>query len=115
MEKIYMPIDLIPNIKEKNINGSIYDYIEKDLHLKIQSAHRTVSVRKATDFEADELGLEKGDPVAVAEQVGYLDTGHAFEFSTSVHRYDKFAVEIVLTRNCAEVLRGQLRFGGAVA
>ena len=71
-----MPIDLIPNIKEKNINGSIYDYIEKDLHLKIQSAHRTVSVRKATDFEANELGLEKGDPVAVAEQVGYLELGH---------------------------------------
>lgn len=99
MEKIYMPIDLIPDIKEKNINGSIYDFLEKDLHLKIQSAHRTVSVRKTTDFEAEELGLENGDPVAVAEQVGYLDTGNAFEFSTSVHRYDKFAVEIILTRN----------------
>ena len=99
MEKMYMPIDVIPNIKEKNIKGSIYEYIEKDLHLNIQSAHRTVSVRKATDFEAEELGLEKGDPVAVAEQVGYLDTGSAFEFSTSIHRYDKFSVEIVLTRN----------------
>ena len=67
--------------------------------MNIQSAHRTVAVRKATDFEAEELGLDKGDPVAVAEQVGYLDTGNAFEFSTAVHRYDKFAVEIVLTRN----------------
>ena len=99
MEKMYMPIDLIPNLREKNIKGSIYEYIEKDLHLNIQSAHRTVSVRKATDFEAEELGLEKGDPVAVAEQVGYLDTGSAFEFSTSIHRYDKYSVEIVLTRN----------------
>ena len=99
IEKIYMPIDLIPNIKDKNLKGSIYEYIENELKLNIQSAHRRVSVRKATDFEAEELGLEKGDPVAVAEQVGYLDTGNAFEFSTAVHRYDKFGVEIVLTRN----------------
>lgn len=99
MEKMYMPIDLIPGIKEKNIKESIYEYIENNLNLKIQSAHRTVSARKATDFEAKELGLKKDDPVAVAEQVGYLDTGSAFEFSTSVHRYDEFSVEIVLTRS----------------
>jgi len=99
MEQIYMPIELIPNIKEKNIKGSIYGYIKDELHLNIQSAHRTITVRKATDFEAEELGLEKGDPVAVAEQVGYLDTGAAFEFSTSVHRYDNFSAEFVLTRN----------------
>lgn len=98
MEKMYMPIDLIPGIKDKNIKGSIYEYIENILQLNIQSAHRTVSARKATDFEAEELGLEKGDPVAVAEQVGYLDTGASFEFSTSVHRYDEFSVDIVLTR-----------------
>ena len=50
MEKIYMPIDLIPNIKDKNLKGSIYEYIENDLKLNIQSAHRTVAVRKATGF-----------------------------------------------------------------
>ena len=87
MEKMYMPIDVIPNIKEKNIKGSIYEYIEKDLHLNIQSAHRTVSVRKATDFEAEELGLEKGDPVAVAEQVGlfgYRQCFRVFHFHPSL-------------------------------
>lgn len=99
IEEMYMPIDLIPGIKEKNIIESIYEYLENELHLKIQSAHRTVSVRKATEFEAEKLGLESGDPVAVAEQVGYLDTGNTFEFSTSIHRYDEFSVEIVLTRD----------------
>lgn len=99
IEEMYMPIDLIPGIKERNIKGSIYEYLENELHLKIQSAHRTVSVRKATAFEAENLGLESGDPVAVAEQLGYLDTGNTFEFSTSIHRYDEFSVEIVLTRD----------------
>lgn len=99
MEQMYMPIDLIPGLKKKTLENSIYEYIESELKLTIQSAHRKVSVRKATDEEVTYLNLEPGDPVAVAEQVAYLDTGAAFEFSTSVHRYDEFSVELILTRD----------------
>lgn len=99
IEETYMPISVIPNLKQKNVEKSIYDYVERELKLSIQSAHRTITVRKATDFEQKELTLEPGDPVGVAEQVGYLSSGAAFEFSTSVHRYDHFKAEMVLTRN----------------
>ncbi len=98
MEKMYMPIDLIPGLKKNNIEGSIYEYIEEDLGLKIQSGHRSISVRKATDLEQQYLEIEPGDPVAVAEQIAYFDTGVAFEYSISVHRYDSFSVEFILTR-----------------
>lgn len=99
MERIYMPIDIIPSLKESHLKSSIYEYIEDNLSLSIQSAHRTVSIRKATDFEVEKLRLEPGDPVGVAEQVGYLSNGITFEYSISVHRYDKFAVQLVLTRD----------------
>lgn len=98
MEKMYMPIDLIPGLKKNNIEGSIYEYIEGDLKLKIQSGHRSISVRKATEIEQKYLEIEPGDPVAVAEQTAYFDTGVAFEYSISVHRYDCFSVEFILTR-----------------
>ena len=84
--------------EKANIEGSIYEYIEEDLGLKIQSGHRRVSVRKATEIEQQYLELDSGDPVAVAEQIAYFDTGIAFEYSISVHRYDSFSVEFVLTR-----------------
>lgn len=99
MEKMYMPIDLIVGLKKEDIEGSIYEYIEEKLGLTIQSGHRTITVRKVTDFEAEELNLEQGDPVAVAEQTGYLGTGVPFEYSISVHRYDQFSVEMMLTHN----------------
>lgn len=99
IEKTYMPIDIIPYLKRENVSGSIYEYIEEKLSLSIQSAHREITVRKATDFEAEKLNLEYGDPVAVAEQVGFLSAGTAFEYSISVHRYDMYAAQIVLTRN----------------
>lgn len=99
MEKTYMPIDLIPALKKESVETSIYEYIEDDLGLHIQSGHRHLSVRRATAEETHYLSLEKGDPVAVAEQIAYLDTGAAFEYSISVHRYDEFSVEMILTRN----------------
>lgn len=98
MEKMYMPIDLIPGLKKSNVEGSIYEYIEEDLGLKIQSGHRRISVRKATELEQQYLEIEPGDPVAVAEQIAYFDTGVAFEYSISVHRHDSFSVEFILTR-----------------
>ncbi|WP_291292751.1 GntR family transcriptional regulator [Enterococcus sp.] len=99
MEKTYMPIELIPGLKKENVEGSIYEYIEEELGLIIQSGHRRISVRKATPIEVEYLKLNEGDPVAVAEQIAYFDTGAAFEYSISVHRYDEFSVEMVLTRN----------------
>lgn len=97
VEKTYMPIDVILGLTKADVEGSIYEYIEEKLGLKIQSGHRTISVRKATDFEADELALEYGDPVGIAEQIGYLNTGVQFEYSISVHRYDQFSVEMMVT------------------
>ncbi|MDE1549913.1 GntR family transcriptional regulator [Jeotgalibaca caeni] len=99
IERIYMPIDVILSLKEKHIMESIYEYIEEDLSLSIQSAHRTVSIRKATEFETEKLKMNPGDPVGIAEQVGYLNTGITFEYSISVHHYNKFAVQLVLTRD----------------
>ena len=94
-----MPIDQIPGLKKANIEGSIYGYIEDELGLTIQSAHRQISVRKANETEVEYLDLQPGDPVAVAEQIAYFDTGIAFEYSISVHRYDEFSVEMILTRD----------------
>ena len=99
IEQTYMPIDVIPGLKLEHINASIYDYIESTLNANIQSAHRKITVNKSTDFEAEHLGLEKGDPIALVEQTGYLNTGELFEYSISTHRYDEFQVEFVLTRS----------------
>ena len=99
IEKTYMPLDVISGLTKKNVEGSIYEYIEEKLGLKIESGHRTITVRKAADFEADELALEYGDPVGIAEQTGYLNTGVQFEYSISVHRYDQFSVEMMVTHH----------------
>lgn len=98
IEEMYMPIQIIPGLKRKNLYGSIYEYIERILKLKIQSAHRTITVKKATDYEIKHLNVKENDPVGIIEQVAYLDNGQAFEYSIVIHRCEDFKVNTVVFR-----------------
>jgi GntR family transcriptional regulator len=98
IEKTFMPIEVIPGLRREHALQSIYSYIQEGLGLKIQSAHRTISVRKSTTFEQEHLLLVKHDPVAIVEQVAYLDNSTSFEYSVSIHHYDRFSFETVIIR-----------------
>ncbi|WP_066890337.1 GntR family transcriptional regulator [Clostridium nigeriense] len=98
IEEMYMPIQIIPGLKKKHLYGSIYEYIERILKLKIQSAHRTITVKKATDYEIKHLNVKENDPLGIIEQVAYLDNGQAFEYSIVTHRCEEFKVNTVVFR-----------------
>ncbi|MGT2785670.1 GntR family transcriptional regulator [Streptococcus merionis] len=99
MENTFMPISVIPDLALKNVEESIYEYIQDGLGMKIQSAHRNITVRKASDAEVEHLEMEKGDPVGVVEQVGFLSSGMTFEYSISTHRYDTFSIEMMIRQD----------------
>lgn len=90
MEYTYMPIDIIPGLKTDTIKGSLYEYIENKLNLKIKSAHRTIRASLPSKLEQKYLEIKGYFPILEVEQVAYLDTGQAFEYSKSRHRSDKF-------------------------
>ena len=89
IEYTQMPIQLIPGLKRQIIEKSIYSYIENDLKLKIQSAHRTVRAIMPTEEEKKELAIEGILPLLEVEQVAFLDDGRPFEYSVAHHRGDK--------------------------
>ncbi len=85
VEYTYMPIELIPNLRRKNAEGSIYSYVEGDLRLKIASAHRIVRAVLPTKDEQKWMGVGPHDPLLEVEQVAFLDDGTPFEYSFSRH------------------------------
>lgn len=89
VEYTYMPINLIPGIKNDILMNSIYSYIEKELNLKIKSAHRIIRAILPNEIEQEYLKIDKNFPVLEVEQVGFLDNGQPFEYSYSHHRSDK--------------------------
>lgn len=98
IEETYMPISIIPNLKKSILEGSLYEYIQGDLGLKIQSSHRTIRVKKANEFQIKHLNLKEHDPVAESKQIAYLDNGQAFEYSISTHSHLYFEFETVIIR-----------------
>lgn len=88
VEYTYMPIKLVPDLRESTLYASIYSYIERDLGLKIGSAHRVIKAVMPTDDERSWLQIGPGEPLLEVRQVAYLDDGTPFEFSISRHTSD---------------------------
>lgn len=98
LEEMYMPIQIIPGLKKQHLSGSIYEYIERVLNLKIKSAHRTITIKKSSEYEEKLLKVKKNDPLGIIEQVAYLDNGQAFEYSIVTHKCEDFKVNSVVFR-----------------
>ena len=95
MEKTYMPLSVIPGVKMKDVEGSIYNYIREELGFKIQSAHSTIRADKSSESVRKYLKLKSDEPIIEVERVEYLDNGKAFEYSFARHRYDKYEFKTI--------------------
>lgn len=92
----YLPLSVIPNLKSENLTGSIYEYVEKTLKLKIQSAHISISSSLSTPLEQQFLGLKDGEPYIQEEQTTYLSNGQIFEYTLSRYHYSKYEFQTII-------------------
>ena len=94
----YMPIGLISNLKLEHLKGSIYEYIEKVLKLKIQSCHLTINAALSTPLEQQYLGLKENEPYIQEEQISYLSNGSIFEYTLARHHYAEFEFQTIVVQ-----------------
>ncbi len=99
IEYTYMPVALIPGLTIDVLNSSIYDFLENELNLQLQSSNKTICAVKASVLDCENLLIDHTDPVLEVEQVAYLNTGVPFEYSTVHFRYDKFKYTSYATRS----------------
>ena len=95
VEYTYMPISLIPGIKNDVLESSIYGYIEGTLKLKIKSAHRTIRAARPNDTDRENLEIDESYPILTVDQVAFLDNGKPFEYSSSHHKFDTIEFKTV--------------------
>lgn len=94
----YIPISLIPNLKIDHLKGSLYEYIEKELKLKIQSCHLTIRADLSTPLEQQYLGLKETEPYIQEERISYLSNGSIFEYTLARHHYKDFEFQTILVQ-----------------
>lgn len=98
IEYTQMPINLIINLKQGHLSGSLYQYIEDELGLRIQSAHRNLRAVMPNDEEQKLLKVTEAMPLLEVAQVAYLADGRPFEYSLSRHRGDKMKFQAISVR-----------------
>lgn len=99
LEILYIPISIIPNLKMEHLQNTLYGYIEDELKLKIQSAHKTVTGHTSSQLEQKYLGLKKTEPYFQIEQIAYLSSGVIFEYSLSRYHFQEFELQTITIQN----------------
>ncbi|WP_163654833.1 GntR family transcriptional regulator [Listeria sp. PSOL-1] len=95
LEHTFMPVTLIPGMTQTVLENSVYRYIQEELGLRIASSYKQIRADKPSELDQKYLLCKAEDPIIEVEQTVYLNSGTAFEYSLSRHRYDKFVFKVI--------------------
>lgn len=90
LDKDFINSSIINNLSEEVCKDSIYDYIEKELGLKIAYAQKEITMETATDEDRRLLDCQGYDMIVVVKSYTYLDDTRLFQYTESRHRPDRF-------------------------
>lgn len=89
---------IVPFLNEDIAKKSIYEYLEKELKLKISYSRREIKFRKITPEEQKYFKLKDINMVVVLETHAYLSNGTLFQYETIIHHPEKFTFTAIAKR-----------------
>ncbi|MQS75674.1 GntR family transcriptional regulator [Companilactobacillus halodurans] len=92
LQNIFMPVKVIQGIQMKSLMGSIYDFVEDELDLVVDSAIRTISSEMSNDETSRLLDLPQPEPLLTVGQRSFLDNGQIFEYTYTYIRSSQFSL-----------------------
>jgi GntR family trehalose operon transcriptional repressor len=90
LDKDYFLKKYVPTLTKQICEGSIYEYLEKELQLNISFAKKEIVVEDCTEEDRQYLDLEGFSHIVVVKNYVYLDNASLFQYTESRHRLDKF-------------------------
>ena len=99
----------VPGLTAAIASDSIYEYLEKELHMTIVNSQRVMTVEKITQIDEKYLEMDVNDYncVAVVSSHTYNSDGVMFEFTQSRHRPDYFRFQDNAVRRAPEPARSR--------
>jgi GntR family trehalose operon transcriptional repressor len=90
LDKDFLNKKFVPSLTKEICENSIYEYLEKELGLKIAYAKKEFIVQQCTEEDKRFLDLESYNMVVVVKNYIYLEDTSLFQYTESRHRPDKF-------------------------
>lgn len=94
----YFKRSVVPKLTREICAGSVYDYLENELGIKIGIAQKIVTVEEAGREDKLYLDLDGSGVVAVVTSITALEGGGIFQYTESRHRIDKFRFTVTAHR-----------------
>lgn len=93
-EESYISVKLLPDLKEKNLLESKFDYIKK-IGLEIGNGEREILAEIPSDYVASALRLKRNEPILLAENTTYLKKGEVLEYSKIYYNQKKYRFKLI--------------------
>jgi GntR family transcriptional regulator len=95
----YIPYKICPSLASADLsNQSLYAYLEKECGIYLSKGHRFIEAVLANEYEAAQLGIERGAPLLMLDSVSYSEDGQPIEYYHALHRGDRSRFEVELVR-----------------
>ena len=94
----YFSQDMVPGLTAEIAARSIYEYIEKVLHVRITTTKRKVTVERATTRDEELMDLNGYDSVVVVSSMTFDADGLLLEYTQSRHQPEYFCFQDTATR-----------------
>jgi GntR family transcriptional regulator len=98
LETSYLPCHLVSSLTREIVSGSMYEFIENKLGLKIKSGIQVLEASIARKIEAEILQIKEGAPVLLIQRNSYLENGQPLEIVKSIYRGDRYKFTIEMER-----------------
>lgn len=90
IDKDYFSRKIVDNLPLRAAQDSVYEYLEKEIGLKIGFAMKEITVHMAADEDYRLLDMGSYDMIVVVKSYTYLEDSTLFQYTESRHRPDKF-------------------------
>ncbi|WP_281166000.1 GntR family transcriptional regulator [Liquorilactobacillus sicerae] len=87
IETGYIPIKIVPELSRQILEGSLFNYLQKERNLAVTKSFLSVFADPSTKNDQQLLKLKPTEPVGVMEGIFFLDNGTPFEFSSMRMHY----------------------------
>ncbi|CCV65427.1 Transcriptional regulator [Paracholeplasma brassicae] len=89
-EQLYIPTKLFKTIEEKDLKGSFYEYIEKELGYQISHCIQSIEAVTTSQVVSHALNVKPNDPALLIVRNTFLSNGRPFEYVKSYYRADQY-------------------------
>jgi len=91
LEEFWMPVHAFPGLEHHYLtNHSTYEIMESEYGISMLKARRGFEPAIATEYEAELLGIEAGDPLMLVRRLGFEQDGRCVEYGKDLYRGDRF-------------------------